>query len=105
MVASRKKTKAPTRRSKQAVGQAARTKQSQPDMRIRACERCIMELSDELRHRTEDIIRLAARVAKLEQHNQHEHSHTAIVTAEPDAGGPKDAPEPCPELPAGWLGD
>jgi hypothetical protein len=105
MVASRKKTTAPTRRSKQALRQATRTKRPQVDVRIRTCERCIMELSDELRHRTEDIIRLAARVAKLEQHNQHEHSHTAIVTMQPEASGPEDAPEPSPELPAGWLGD
>jgi hypothetical protein len=64
-----------------------------------------MELTGELRHRTEDNIRLTARVAKLEEHN-HERSWTAIVTAPPEASGHgADAPEPSAELPAGWLGD
>jgi hypothetical protein len=52
-----------------------------------------MELTDELRHHTEDIIRLTACVAKLEEHN-HERSRTAIVTAPPEASGHgADAPE------------
>jgi hypothetical protein len=102
MGASREKTNAPARRARQALAANARPR---ADVRIRAFERRIMELTDELRHRTEDIIPLTARVAKLEEHD-HERSRTAIVTAPPEAGRHgADAPEPSAELPAGWLGD